>query len=168
MNVSAVKLVPIALTVLACGPAWAQSTAPSLTQAQARAAIAPFYDALNRPATKVVAALIARATGPGYQSCAGNAAPCNSAEKVAGALAGFGKAIPDLQWDIKEVLVAGSKVVVRGEASGTPAGEFFGMPHTGRSFRIMSIDVHTVADGRIVHSHHVEDWAGALRQLSAK
>jgi hypothetical protein len=28
--------------------------------------------------------------------------------------------------------------------------------------------VHTLAGGRIVRSYHVEDWMGAIRQLSAK
>jgi hypothetical protein len=32
----------------------------------------------------------------------------------------------------------------------------------------MSIDVHTVEGGRIVRTYHVEDWAGAIRQLRQK
>lgn len=146
-------------------PTFAVLAQPALTDAQARAVIAPFYLALNQPATRDVAQLLGQATGPGYVSCGGNEAPCNPVDKVATAMAGFGKAIPDLRWDIREVLVAGNKIVVRGEASGTPAGEFFGVPHTGRGFTVMSIDIHTVEAGRIVRSHHVEDWAGALRQL---
>ncbi|MFN3398284.1 MAG: hypothetical protein ACK4ZS_07090, partial [Sulfurimicrobium sp.] len=34
--------------------------------------------------------------------------------------------------------------IVRGEGSGTPAGEFMGVPHGGRSFRILAIDINTV------------------------
>lgn len=30
----------------------------------------------------------------------------------------------------------------------------------------MTIDIHTVVDGKIKHSHHVEDWAGAIAQIS--
>ena len=81
---------------------------------------------------------------------------------------GFGKLIPDLTWDVKEVLVAGDRVIVRSEASGTPQGPFFGVPLGGKSFQIMTIDVHTVSDGKLVTAHHVEDWAGAIRQLTAK
>lgn len=66
------------------------------------------------------------------------------------------------------MLVDGDRVIVRGEATGTPAGPFFGVPHGGKSFRIMSIDIHTVKDGKLVTSYHVEDWATAMRQLSAK
>ena len=45
---------------------------------------------------------------------------------------------------------------------------FFGVPHSGRSFKIMTIDIHTVKDGKLVTAHHVEDWASALRQLAGK
>jgi hypothetical protein len=37
-----------------------------------------------------------------------------------------------------------------------------------KSFRVMTIDIHTIKDGKAVTAHHVEDWAGAIRQLSAK
>ena len=85
-------------------------------------------------------------------------------------IAGVGarlKSVPDLTWQIKDVIVSGDQVTVRGEASGTPAGEFFGAPHTGKSFRVMSIDVHTLDGGRIARSYHIEDWIGAVRQLGA-
>jgi hypothetical protein len=32
----------------------------------------------------------------------------------------------------------------------------------------MSIDVHMLEAGKIARSYHVEDWIGAVRQLSAK
>jgi predicted ester cyclase len=68
--------------------------------------------------------------------------------------------IPDLKWEIKEVIEAGDRIIVRSQvrlipasfstsapeimsnfipfqASGTPAGDFFGVPHTGKSFNIV-------------------------------
>ncbi len=78
------------------------------------------------------------------------------------------KSVPDLKWEIKEILVSGNQVTVRGEATGTPAGEFMGAPHSGKSFKLMSIDVHTLEGGKMVRSYHIEDWLGAVRQLSAK
>ncbi len=65
-------------------------------------------------------------------------------------------------------MVHGDRIIVRSEASGTPAGPFFGVPPTGKSFKIMTIDIHTIKDGKAITAHHVEDWAGALRQLQAK
>jgi predicted ester cyclase len=81
-------------------------------------------------------------------------------------LSGIQQAVPDLTWRIAEVLIAGDRITVRGEGSGTPAGAFFGVPHGGRSFSIMSIDIHTLRNGRIHSTYHLEDWAGALRQLA--
>jgi hypothetical protein len=43
-----------------------------------------------------------------------------------------------------------------------------GAPPRGKSFRLMSIDVHTLEGGKMVRSYHVEDWIGAVRQLTAK
>jgi predicted ester cyclase len=65
------------------------------------------------------------------------------------------------------VLVSANQVTVRGEATGTPAGEFMGAPRTGKSFKVMSIDVHTIEGGKMVRSYHIEDWIGAVRQLTA-
>lgn len=38
----------------------------------------------------------------------------------------------------------------------------------GKSFEIMTVDIHTVEGDKIVRTYHVEDWAGRLRQLSGK
>ena len=43
-----------------------------------------------------------------------------------------------------------------------------GVPHGGKKFQIMTIDIHTVKDGKLIAAHHVEDWAGAIRQLAGK
>jgi steroid delta-isomerase-like uncharacterized protein len=131
---------------------------------QAHAIVAPFYDALNRPALKDVRALVERAASAEWRSYSGENTS-KGREEFIQQLMGFGKAIPDLTWDLKSVLVDGDRVIVRSEARGTPAGDFMGVPHTGRSFAIMTIDIHTVAAGKLVAAHHVEDWATALRQL---
>jgi predicted ester cyclase len=132
----------------------------------ARAAVAPFYKALNAAFAADSAELIRQATAPAWVSCRGNEA-CNSRDEVIAGVAARLKSVPDLKWEIKDVLVAGNEVTVRGEATGTPAGEFFGAPHTGKSFKLMSIDVHTIEGGKMVRSYHIEDWMGAVRQLSA-
>jgi predicted ester cyclase len=132
----------------------------------ARAAVAPFYKALNAAFAGDSADLIRQATAPAWVSCRGNEA-CNSRDEVIAGVAARLKSVPDLKWEIKDVLVAGNEVTVRGEATGTPSGEFFGAPHTGKSFKVMSIDVHTIEGGKMIRSYHIEDWMGAARQLSA-
>lgn len=133
----------------------------------ARALIAAFYDALNQPAQKNIAALIHSVASPDWRSYAGESISKGREEFILQAQ-GFGRAIPDLAWNVKDVLVCGNRIVVRSEATGTPAGDFLGAPHTGRSFKIMTIDIHTVQDGKLQMAHHVEDWALALRQLAGK
>jgi len=74
--------------------------------------------------------------------------------------------IPDLRWDVQDVIAADGKVVVRSIATGTPRGPFLGVDTDGsRAFRIDTIDLHEVVDGRIARVHHVEDWASAIRQV---
>lgn len=132
----------------------------------ARAAVAPFYKALNAEFASESAGLIRQATAADWVSCRGNDV-CNSREEVVAGVAQRLKSVPDLKWEIGDVLVAGNQVTVRGEATGTPAGEFMGAPRSGKSFKVMSIDVHTIDGGKMVRSYHIEDWIGAVRQLTA-
>jgi predicted ester cyclase len=155
-------VVAAAATLLLATPGAAQTA-----EQKALAAVAPFYDGLNAAPGKDVAGVLRQATAPDWVSCGANDV-CGAREQVIAAIAGRHKAIPDLKWEIKEVLVSGNRVTVRGEATGTPAGEFMGVPHGGKSFKLMSIDVHTVEGGKIVRSYHIEDWLGAVRQLSAR
>jgi predicted ester cyclase len=69
---------------------------------------------------------------------------CGARDQVISAIAGRRKEIPELKWEIKDVLVLGDRVVVRSEASATPAGDFLGVTYGGKSFKLMSIDVHTI------------------------
>ena len=59
-------------------------------------------------------------------------------------------------------------VTVRSRASGTPASPMFGVDGECRRFDIVTIDIHELEDGKIARSYHVEDWAGALGQLSGR
>jgi len=152
----------VALTVVAVA---AFPAAAQMTENSARASLAPFYKALNAAYVDEAPELVKQSTAPDWVTCRGNDL-CNTREEV---LAGIGprlKAIPDLKWEIKEVVVSGNRAVVRGEATGTPAGNLMGTPTNGKSFKLMSIDIHTIEGGKIVRTYHVEDWQGAFRQLS--
>ncbi len=135
-----------------------------MSRDNARSIVVPFYDALNKPSSKDVRGLVEGIASPDWRSFSGEAASKGRDEFIQ-QVVGFGKLIPDLVWDIKEVIADGDKIVVRSEASGTPAGDFMGVPHTGKRFAIMTIDIHTVAGGKLARAHHVEDWASAIRQL---
>jgi hypothetical protein len=68
-------------------------------------------------------------------------------------------------WEPKPRLPGGSLV------SGwlfLPSGELFGVPHGGKSFRIMAVDIQTIRDGKIAKTYHLENWLSAIGQLRGK
>jgi ketosteroid isomerase-like protein len=145
------------------------ASAQSLTEAQARAAIAPWYALFNQPVHGDMRTFQEHVLTADYESCWGYLpGECWGRETSIKVVGGFAKSIPDMKFDIKEVLVAGDRVIVRGEVTGTPVGELFGVPHTGKSFRIMAIDIQTIKDGKIARTYHLENWLSALGQLRAK
>ncbi|MBV5345053.1 MAG: ester cyclase [Rhodoferax sp.] len=159
------------LTIAAALAVAAIQATPALAQAlsleQARKLVTPFYEMLNQPATKDLKALSEQVLSPDWKSYASET-DFKGRDGFVAQVGGFGKLIPDLKWDIKDVMVDGNRIVVRSEASGTPVAPFFGVPTSGKSFKIMTIDIHTIKDRKAITAHHVEDWASALRQLSAK
>jgi ketosteroid isomerase-like protein len=145
------------------------ASAQALSEAQARATIAPWYGLFNVATRGDVKSIQEQVLTADYESCAGYLpGECWGRDTSIKVVGNFSNSIPDMKFDIKEVLVAGDRVIVRGEVSGTPTGELFGVPHTGKSFRIMAIDIQTVRDGKIAKTYHMENWLSALNQLRAK
>lgn len=97
-----------------------------------------------------------------------NAGETKSKAQLIGQVQFLWKLIPDLKFDIQEMIQDGNKVIVRCFATGTPKGEFLGMNLDGsKSFRIMSIDIHTLESGKVKSVHHLEEWTTAIRQLKS-
>jgi len=97
-----------------------------------------------------------------------NAAEIKSRQVLIGQIQYFWKLIPDLKWEPQEILQDGNRVIVRCIATGTPKGEFMGLKPDGKkSFRIMTIDIHTVENDKITTIYHVEEWTTAIMQLKA-
>jgi hypothetical protein len=161
-------LLPLALAAALVTSASAAS-AQTMTEAQARATIAPWYSQFNLPVHGDIKSIQEQVTTPDYESCSGYLpGECWGRDTSIKVVSNFANSIPDMKFDIKEVLVAGDRVIVRGEVSGTPAGDLFGVPHTGKSFRIMATDIQTIRDGRIAKTYHLENWLSAVGQLRAK
>ena len=145
------------------------ASAQSLTEAQARTVIAPWYGLFNQPVQGDMKTLQEQILTADYESCWGYLpGECWGRDASIKVVGGFAKSVPDMTFEIKEVLVAGDRVIVRGEVTGTPAGDLFGVPHSGKSFRIMAIDIQTIRDGKIARTYHLENWLSALGQLRAK
>ena len=91
------------------------------------------------------------------------------AQGMLNTVAFLGQVVPDLTWTPEEIIELDGRFVVRGTARGTPVGPFLGVdPATGNGFEIMSIDIVTVDDGVITHIYHLEDWTGAIAQLTSE
>ncbi len=100
----------------------------------------------------------------GYKSS--SSVDAKGAEQLMGQLEFFWKVVPDLKWEPQQIINEGDVFIVRSIATGTPNGNFMGMPTDGsKSFKIMTIDMHTMKDGKFVSTNHVEDWTTAMKQL---
>jgi predicted SnoaL-like aldol condensation-catalyzing enzyme/predicted ester cyclase len=141
------------------------SIAPSeLTVELARRITAPLYEALNQPQKKDVRALLAQACHADYRSYSTND-EWLSRDALADVFKQIGVSVPDLAWSVKDIMVTGDRVIVRGEATGTPTGELWGAPPTGKSFRTIAVDVFTVRGDKLAVAYHVENWVGAMQQI---
>jgi predicted ester cyclase len=159
------RLLPLAAAAAAVlVSAGSAAAAPAMTTAQAHAIVAPLYEALNEPMKKDVAGLLAKAANPDYRSCS-TETDCLGRDALAVQFKAFGAMIPNLHWKIKDLWVSDDRIVVRGEATGTPAHDFFGVAPTGRSFKTISIDTFTVKNGKLSSAYHIENWVAAIAQV---
>jgi len=137
---------------------------PELTVERACRIVAPLYEALNQPHSKDVHTLLAQACHADYKSYSTNE-EWLSRDALAEVFKQIGASVPDLAWSITDIMVSGDRVIVRGEATGTPVGEFFGARPTGRGFKTMALDVFTVRGDKLASAYHVENWVGAIQQI---
>jgi steroid delta-isomerase-like uncharacterized protein len=77
------------------------------------------------------------------------------------------RAFPELTGHIEDIFAAGDRVAVRLRFLGTHAGEFLGMPATGRKVEYVSHEFYRVVDGVITEEWICSDMASLLRQLTS-
>lgn len=134
-----------------------------------KAVVQKFYDFLSNPASQERVSEFKSAASEQWESIGNYSGSNKSRDEFVGQVSGFfAKLMPDLNWEVQEMIQEGNKVVVRSRATGTPNGPLFGVDGQGKSFDILTIDIHTLENDKIINTYHVEDWAGALQQLSAK
>ncbi|TKK85739.1 ester cyclase [Herbidospora galbida] len=88
-------------------------------------------------------------------------------EDVVTVLKGIADAVPDIRWDVDELLFDRDGIAVRAINTGTPAKEWLGVPPTGASFEIVEYAIYKVQDGRFTQMTNLHDSAEMLRQLTA-
>lgn len=130
-----------------------------------REALIAFYKkALTVNTETTPAQVLAEVLGDNFVS--NGSVESKTKEQLIGQVGFFWKLIPDLKWEPQDNVCEGNKYVVRSIATGTPNGDFMGVPTDGtKSFKIMTIDIHRFEDGKDVEVYHLEDWGTAMKQL---
>jgi predicted ester cyclase len=85
---------------------------------------------------------------------------------------GLSKAFSDLRFVVEEIIDArghdgNGMVGVRARMNGVYTGELFGIAPTGRPTEVRTHDFHEIVDGRIVRTHHMEDWLSWFQQVGS-
>jgi predicted ester cyclase len=76
-------------------------------------------------------------------------------------------AVPDLHWELEELLFDGDRLAARLTNTGTPAREWLGVAPTGASFEITEYAIYQVRNGRFIHMTALHDAGELRRQLTA-
>ena len=82
----------------------------------------------------------------------------------------FRSAVPDLHCEVRQMIVAGDRVVTHLHFTGHFSGSFMGKQGQGQVIDFIATDIYRVADGRIAEDWHLEDNLTFLQQagLAAK
>ena len=59
------------------------------------------------------------------------------------------RALPDVHYQIDDVVMAGDKLALRWRGSGTSRGDYFGVPATGQELQSEGITLYELRDGKI-------------------
>lgn len=143
-------------------------SAASVAMADDKATVQVFYDLLSNPASETHADSFLTVTSEAWESVGNYSGKNKDRDAFLAQMGGLSKVIPDLDWAVQAMYQDGDTVIVRSRATATPIAPFFGVDGEGRGFDILAIDIHELQDGVIVRTFHVEDWAGALQQLSGR
>ena len=74
-------------------------------------------------------------------------------------------AFPDVKVTIHDMVQEPGKIGVRAEISGTHLGELFGIAPTGKKVSFRLHEFHSVANGLVTTTWHMEDWFGLFLQI---
>ncbi len=74
-------------------------------------------------------------------------------------------AVPDMRWELDEMLIDGDRVAVRATNTGTPVKKWLGVEPSGARFEIAEIAIYKIDKGRFVEMTFAQDSTNLLRQL---
>lgn len=79
----------------------------------------------------------------------------------------FKAAFADFQVILAEELAEGDRVATRGYFTGTHAGEFMGVPATGKAIKVAFIDIWRIENGKAKENWVQMDMVGLMQQIGA-
>jgi len=78
------------------------------------------------------------------------------------------RAMPDVRYDIQELIAEDDRVVVVENYSGSMRGEMQGIKPTGRRMSVTAVDIYRVRDGKLAEVRSVFDTGQVMQQLGLK
>ena len=76
-------------------------------------------------------------------------------------------AMPDVQWNVEEIIAEADKVMIRFTMSGTQSNPFMNMPATGKKVSVTAMNIYELKEGKIIREHGLPDLFSMLIQLGA-
>lgn len=74
-------------------------------------------------------------------------------------------AMPDVHWDVEEMIAEGDKVMVRYTMTGTQTEPLMGIPATNKPIKVTAMNIYEIKDGKISREHGLPDMFSLLIQL---
>jgi steroid delta-isomerase-like uncharacterized protein len=75
--------------------------------------------------------------------------------------------LSDARMTIEDVIAEGDRVAIRLVSRGRHAGEFMGMPASGREYAISETHIFRIADGKVAEHWRDADMLGLMQQIGA-
>lgn len=72
---------------------------------------------------------------------------------------------PDISWKLEEMVAENASIAARFTMTGTHKGDFFGIPATGKTFKINVMNFYRFSDGKVSEEYGQPDIFGLLQQL---
>jgi len=99
-----------------------------------------------------------------YYSPSGTSDPISGEENIESTKM-YLEAFPDITHNFKEIYAVDNKVIARAMIEGTHLGDFEGFPPPGNTFKVSSIYIFTIQEGKIIEIRDETDMLGLLTQL---
>jgi predicted ester cyclase len=75
------------------------------------------------------------------------------------------RAIPDIRYEIQQIVAKDDRVVVQLRGTGTHQGEFLGVAGTGKRMEWNAINIYRFEDGKVIETWQLLDVWSLMRQM---